>query len=67
MTDGQQQEKLEQEKIASILSEVDFKITSLESKKTNLEKLKEGLMQKLLTGQIQVKVWTYFIKNNFNM
>lgn len=44
----------EQEKIISILSEIDSKITDLESKKSRNESLKKGLMQKLLTGQIRV-------------
>ena len=46
----------EQQKIASIFSSVDDKITELESKKKSLESLKRGLMQKLLTGQIRVAV-----------
>jgi len=46
----------EQEKITSILSEIDSKISDLESKKSSLENLKKGLVQKLLTGQIRLKV-----------
>jgi len=44
----------EQQKIASILSNVDSKITSQEQYKENLERLKKSLMQKLLTGEIRV-------------
>ena len=45
----------EQQKIASILSSIDEKISDLESKKKAAESLKKGLMQKLLTGEIRVK------------
>ena len=44
----------EQKKIASILSSVDAKIQKEEEYKAKLEKLKKGLMQKLLTGKIRV-------------
>jgi type I restriction enzyme S subunit len=44
----------EQKKIASILSSVDAKIQKEEEYKAKLEKLKKGLMQKLLTGEIRV-------------
>jgi type I restriction enzyme S subunit len=44
----------EQKKIASILSSVDNKIKKEEEYKSKLERLKKGLMQKLLTGEIRV-------------
>ncbi len=46
----------EQNRIASILSIIDNQILDLETKKKSLESLKKALMQKLLTGQIRVKV-----------
>ena len=46
----------EQQKIVSILSNVDTQIQKEKLHKSNLERLKKGLMQKLLTGQIRVKV-----------
>jgi len=46
--------KKEQEKIFSILNSLDSLFYQLESKKSNLEILKKGLMQKLLTGQLRV-------------
>ncbi len=46
----------EQTKIASILSGVDAYIQKNQEYKKKLEELKKGLMQKLLTGQIRVKV-----------
>ena len=46
--------KDEQDKIASILLEVDKKIEEHENKKQKLEELKKGLMQQLLTGRIRV-------------
>jgi len=46
----------EQKKIASILSSVDSKIQKEKEYKEGLEQLKKGLMQKLLTGKIRVKV-----------
>ena len=44
----------EQQKISSILSNIDSKITSQEQYKEKLEKLKKSLMQKLLTGEVRV-------------
>ena len=46
----------EQQKIASILSGVDAYIQRNQEYKKKMELLKKGLMQKLLTGQIRVKV-----------
>jgi len=46
----------EQRKISLILSSVDEQIEQYESKKEKLQELKKGLMQKLLTGRIRVKV-----------
>lgn len=46
----------EQKQISLILSSVDEKINQYKSKKEKLQELKRGLMQKLLTGKIRVKV-----------
>lgn len=46
----------EQDKIASILSEVDAKTETEQAFKSELEQLKKGLMQVLLTGKVRVKV-----------
>ena len=47
---------LEQQKIASILSNVDTKIQSKEQYKEKLQRVKTSLMQKLLTGEVRVAV-----------
>ena len=44
----------EQEKIAFILSKLDYKLNHLKLKKSFLVTIKNGLLQKLLTGQIRV-------------
>ena len=46
----------EQQKIASILSRVDAYIQKNQEYKKKMERLKKELMQKLLTGQIRVKI-----------
>ena len=46
----------EQRKIAEILNEVDSKIKTEQAFKAELEQLKKGLMQVLLTGKARVKV-----------
>jgi type I restriction enzyme S subunit len=48
----------EQQKIAEILTTVDYKLELLSNKKTHLEKLKRGLMSDLLTGKVRVKINT---------
>ena len=44
----------EQRIIAEIFTSVDEKLDVLQGKKNEYEKLKNGLMQKLLTGQLRV-------------
>ena len=44
----------EQEKIAEILSTVDFQIEQYQNKKAKLDELKKGLSQQLLTGKVRV-------------
>jgi type I restriction enzyme S subunit len=46
----------EQQAIASILSTADEEITLLKKKLYTLKEQKKGLMQKLLTGEVRVKV-----------
>lgn len=46
----------EQDQIASILSDVDNKVEQERQRKDQLEQLKRGLMQILLTGKVRVKV-----------
>jgi len=46
----------EQQKIAEILSTVDKKLELERNEKTRLERIKQGLMDLLLTGKIRVKV-----------
>ena len=46
----------EQNKIVNILSSHDEKIVIESRKLENLNKVKKGLMQQLLTGQVRVKI-----------
>ncbi len=46
----------EQQKIASILSKADIEIALLQNQLTQLQTQKHGLMQKLLTGAVRVKI-----------
>ena len=46
----------EQQKISEILSHIDLDINNQENIKLNLGRLQKGLMQKLLTGKIRVKL-----------
>ncbi len=45
---------LEQQAIASVLSDMDSEIQSLESRLTKYQSLKQGMMQQLLTGKIRL-------------
>ena len=47
---------VEQKQIAAILSTLDDKLNSLRSKLHHYKVLKQGLMQKLLTGEWRVRV-----------
>lgn len=44
----------EQERIATILSDIDAEIETLEQKLTKAKQIKQGLMQELLTGRIRL-------------
>ena len=46
--------KEEQKVIAQILSDMDSEIQKLEKKKEKYKMIKEGMMQKLLTGEIRL-------------
>ena len=46
--------KEEQTAIASILSDMDAEITALEQKLAKCQKLKQGMMEQLLTGKIRL-------------
>jgi type I restriction enzyme S subunit len=46
----------EQQKIAEVLSNVDKEIDLLKNELQELKEQKKGLMQKLLTGKVRVKV-----------
>ena len=48
-------DKTEQQAIATILSDMDAEISDLERKRDKYKLLKNGMMQKLLTGQIRIK------------
>ena len=47
--------KEEQQTIATILSDMDAEISDLERKRDKYKLLKNGMIQKLLTGQIRIK------------
>ena len=46
----------EQKKISCLLKSLDMEISSLDNITQKIQKQKKGLMQKLLTGKIRVKV-----------
>ena len=47
-------QRIEQEGIATVLSDIDAEITLLETKLTKTRQLKQGMMQELLTGRIRL-------------
>ena len=51
----------EQNRIATILSDMDSQIDALENKLSKTKELKQGLMQQLLTGKIRL-VWVPLVK-----
>ena len=53
----------EQQKIAEVLSLVDDEINLLKNELEELKLQKKALMQKLLTGEVRVKVWVYLRLN----
>ena len=46
----------EQQAIAAILSDMDTEITTLESRRNKTKRLKQGMMQELLTGRIRLPI-----------
>ena len=48
--------KAEQKAIATILNDMDKEIDDLEAQRDKYRLLKSGMMQKLLTGQIRLKI-----------
>ncbi|MCI5141400.1 MAG: restriction endonuclease subunit S [Candidatus Electrothrix sp. ATG1] len=44
----------EQEAIAKVLNDIDEEITALEAKQTKARKIKQGMMQELLTGRVRL-------------
>ena len=48
----------EQDSIATILSDMDTEITTLEQRRDKTRNLKQGMMQELLTGRIRLKIET---------
>mgnify|MGYP000686279958 CR=1 FL=1 len=44
----------EQTQIAKILTDMDTEITTLETKRNKYKKIKQGMMQNLLTGRIRL-------------
>lgn len=47
-------DKLEQEAIGKILSDMDEEIAALEAKRAKYEQVKQGMMQELLTGRVRL-------------
>jgi type I restriction enzyme S subunit len=46
--------RLEQDKIAKTLEDIDLELEQLESKKAKYQNIKQGMMQELLTGKTRL-------------
>jgi hypothetical protein len=56
LTESETKQFIEQQHIASVLSTADKEISLLNKKLDALKRQKKGLMQKLLTGEVRVKL-----------
>jgi type I restriction enzyme S subunit len=48
-------ERAEQLAIATVLSDIDAELTSLQNRRDSIQEVKQGMMQQLLTGKIRLR------------